>query len=69
MLNHDVISIIGFSILFKVATTAVFLASECLLARYLKIKEKINVFNYNVKHDIFRFKLGDENKPSLILVK
>ena len=56
--------------IFKVLTTAVFLAPECLLARYLKIKEKINVFDYNVNYNFFRTKVLDNaHKPKLIVIK
>jgi queuosine precursor transporter len=56
--------------LFKIATTVVFLPPECLLARYLKIKEKINTFDYQVSYNIFRFKLSEpSHNPHLKLVK
>lgn len=55
--------------IFKMLTTAVFLAPECLLARYLKIKEKINVFDHGVNYSLFRFKIGDDkHKPILSIV-
>lgn len=56
--------------IFKILTTAVFLAPECVLARYLKIKEKINVFDYNVSYNLFKFKIRDDfDKAPLKLVK
>lgn len=56
--------------LFKIGTTILFLLPECLLARYLKIKEKLNTFDYNVSYNIFRFKLlGMDRKPVFKLVK
>lgn len=67
---HDLTHIVFFCTVFKITTTAVFLAPECLLAHYLKIKEKINVFDHDVKYSIFKFKLFDESKkPSLVVVK
>jgi len=56
--------------LFKIVTTLIFLPPECLLAWYLKSKEKINIFDYNVNYNIFRFRLAEvSNKPALHLVK
>ena len=46
--------------LFKLLTTAIFLAPECLLAHYLKIREGINVFDHNVSYNLFRFKIRDD---------
>ena len=54
---------------FKIFTTSLFLLPECLLARYLKFKEKIDVFDYNVNYNLFNFKLhGVPYKPKLALV-
>ncbi len=67
---HDVTHIIFFATIFKIGTTGIFLLPECLLAHYLKIKEGINIFDYNVKYNIFRFKISNEmNKPNLVVVK
>lgn len=56
--------------LFKILTTAIFLAPECLLARYLKIKEKINVFDHNVNYAFFRFKISNDlQKTKLSIVQ
>lgn len=43
--------------IFKLLTTGLFLLPECLLAQYLKIKEKINVFDYGVNYSIFSISL------------
>jgi len=55
--------------LFKIATTTLFLVPECLLARYLKIKERINVFDYNVNYNLFKFKLRDNSQLKLKIVR
>ncbi len=66
---NDLIHIFISVTIFKLLTTAIFLAPECLLARYLKIKEKINVFDYNTNYGLFRFKIRDDNyKPQLTIV-
>ncbi len=49
--------------IFKIMITATFLLPECLLAHYLKIKEKINIFDYNVNYNIFRFKIEENTQP------
>lgn len=70
LLSHQFIHMFICVMLFKTATTVFFLLPECLLARYLKIKEKINTFDYDVKYNIFRFKLSESsNKPYLTLIK
>ena len=54
--------------LFKIATTALFLLPECLLAQYLKIKENTNIFDFNVDYNLFRFKLRDDLYQSKLTV-
>lgn len=67
---HGLVHIFISVTIFKILTTAIFLAPECLLARYLKIKEKINVFDHNVNYGLFRFKIRDDfNKPKLSVVR
>jgi uncharacterized integral membrane protein (TIGR00697 family) len=66
---HDLIHIFISVTIFKMLTTAVFLAPECFLTRYLKIKEKINVFDHGVNYGLFKFKIHDEfQKPKLTIV-
>lgn len=55
--------------LFKVAMTMIFLTPECFLARYLKLKEKVNIYDYNVNYNVFRIRFSNENsKPTLKIV-
>lgn len=54
--------------LFKIIITALILLPECLLARYLKIKENINTFDYNVKYNIFRFEISSLKKSNNLKV-
>lgn len=63
-LTHIFISVT----IFKILTTSIFLLPECLLANYLKIKEKINVFDHNVNYNLFSFKLREDAYRSKLTV-
>jgi queuosine precursor transporter len=65
--THEFIHIFLSVTVFKVMMTMIFLTPECFLARYLKIKEKINVYDYNVNYNIFKIKFS-EDKPLLKIV-
>lgn len=68
ILFPDMIQIIILCTIFKLLTTAVFLAPECLLAHFLKIKERINVFDCNINYNLFRFKLQDDTSERSLRV-
>lgn len=56
--------------IFKIFTTSIFLLPECLLANYLKVNEKINVFDFNVNYNLFKFKIHeDSHKSKLSIIK
>jgi uncharacterized integral membrane protein (TIGR00697 family) len=56
--------------LFKITTTAIIWPFECLLARFLKIKEKVNIFDYDINYNLLNFKIASKpQKPNLALVK
>ncbi len=54
--------------IFKIIMTMVFITPECFLARYLKIKEKVNVFDYKVNYNIFRVRFSTEAKNTSLTV-
>lgn len=67
---NEYIHIVVSATLFKITTTLICWLPECMLAQYLKIKEKINVFDYDVNYNIFRMKLSYQtHKPHLKVVK
>ena len=53
---------------FKLATTLLLTPGEWFLASYLKKKEGVSVFDYNVNYNIFKFKLSPV-KPELKAVQ
>lgn len=53
---------------FKLATTFLLTPGEWFLANYLKKREGVSVFDYNVNYNIFKFKLNSV-KPDLKAVK
>jgi uncharacterized integral membrane protein (TIGR00697 family) len=53
----------------KVIITAIVWPFECYFASYLKRKEKINIFDYNMKYHIFRFNISHYRKPTLKIIK
>lgn len=56
--------------LFKIIITGIAWPMECFFARTLKIKEKINVIDYNMNYNIFHFKIkkNSSDKPILKIV-
>jgi len=52
---------------FKICMTFVFTPAEWLLANFLKKKERVNTFDYDVDYSIFRFKIS-KPKPELKVV-
>lgn len=68
--NGELVHIFISVTIFKIITTMVFITPECFLARYLKIKEKVNVFDDNVNYNIFKVKFSNILKsPALTVVK
>jgi uncharacterized PurR-regulated membrane protein YhhQ (DUF165 family) len=68
--SNEYIHIMISATLFKISTTLICWLPECILAQYLKIKENINVFDYDVSYNIFRIKLSNpKHKPHLKVVK
>lgn len=53
--------------LFKIFATIIFTPLEWIVADYLKRKEGINTFDYNVSYNIFRFNIS-KSKPALKLI-
>lgn len=67
---NEYVHIIISATVFKITTTLLCWLPECIFAQYLKIKENINVFDYNVSYNIFRIKLSNpSHKPHLKVVK
>lgn len=66
---HDLVQIFISVTIFKILTTTVFLIPECLLANYLKVKERINVFDIDINYGLFKFKIRDQvQKPKLRVI-
>lgn len=65
---HQFINVFFCVTFFKLGTTGLIWPFECYFANFLKIKEGVNVFDYKVKYNIFRFHINAPSKGANLRV-